>query len=237
MSALTTTWVAVVAGTTVSICAPALALTDEEIAESDRLLQAGEFQSAEALYRRAFERDPADAQAALRLIYSLIVQARTDEAAAYMDHMIARDYRYLSEYVSRWATHSHDPIAVLQAVLAISEDAERALALFSAAAAWASADSAAAQDWVLAMPMGPLRDAALAGLASAQAHVGRPPSPSVLSAFSTDLARQERLMTAIAALARHDMPAAQNLIDTYMIDADMRARAERLVTTVINRVH
>lgn len=135
MSALTTTWVAVVAGTTVSICAPALALTDEEIAESDRLLQAGEFQSAEALYRRAFERDPADAQAALRLIYSLIVQARTDEAAAYMDHMIARDYRYLSEYVS------------------------------------------------------PYR------------------------------------------------PAAQNLIDTYMIDADMRARAERLVTTAINRVH
>jgi tetratricopeptide (TPR) repeat protein len=211
-----------------------LAFTEEEIAESDRLLQAGEFQSAEALYRRAFERDPTDAQAALRLVYSLIVQAKIKEATSYMDYMIEHGYQFLGEYVSRWGKYSHDPLSVAEAVLAISDQEQRAAVLFSAAAGWADSDPSAAQSWILTLPVGETRDAALAGLARARANAGQAPNQVVLNAFSSDLARQKRLVSVIMALARHNPADAQELIDTYMTDPKMRELAERMFATAIH---
>ncbi len=213
---------------------PAQALTDEEIAESDRLLQAGEFQSAEALYRQAFERDPADAQAALRLIYSLIVQAKTAEATAYMDLMIDRGYEFLAEYVGRWGLHSHDPLLVVQAVVAIGDREQRNMAVSSAAGAWAAANASAAEGWALTLPMGEARDAALAGIARGLANGGQAPTQALLSAFSSDTARGQRLMFAFMELARHDAALAREMIDTYITDPVMRERADRLYETAIN---
>lgn len=211
-----------------------LAFTDEEVAESDRLLQAGEFQSAEALYRRALERDPTDAQAALRLIYSLLVQAKIEEAASYMDYMIEHGYQFLGEYVSRWGKYSHDPLSVAETVLAIRNEEQRAALLASAAGGWADSDPSAARDWILTLRAGETRDAALTGLARALANGGQAPSQVVLSAFSSDAARQERLVFVIMALARRNPADAQELIDTYMTDPEMRERAERLFATAIS---
>ena len=207
---------------------PARALTDEEIAESDRLLQAGEFQSAEALYRAAFERDPNDAEAVLRLIYSLIVQERAREATQYMDALIERDYQFLSEFVGRWARYSHVPLAVMHSVLAIGDPQQREMNLWSAAAGWAQTDPAAAQDWILTLPVGSSRDAAVTGLALGLAADGALPSPAALSAYSSDATRQEKLLSIVMPLTARNAANARRLIDEQITDPARRESAERL---------
>lgn len=84
----------------VSVGSLAFALTEEEVREGDRLLQAGEFQRAEALYRAAVEKDSNDAEARLRLLKVLVIEGRNADAATHLEHLVRQGY---GQEVLSWA--------------------------------------------------------------------------------------------------------------------------------------
>jgi len=227
MASRTSQWILLLMLTLDSV---AFALTEEELREGDRLLQAGEYRRAEALYRAALEKDSSDAQARLRLLNLLVVEDRITEAATHLDYLVQQGY---SQFVLSWARDGDNPRAIAQAAFAISSPDQPNTVLFSASVGWAEADAQAAQDWILSLPVGVARDWALAGMARGMANVGQTVTPTALGAFSSDRTRQERLLFVIPTLARHDASEARALIETYITEPDIRERVERAYETAL----
>ncbi len=69
----------------------------------------------------------------------------------------------LARFVQSWATQ--DPYRTVQALSAIDDPTERAMAYREAVYGWSSVDSYRASDWVATLPPGLNRDAAVSGLA------------------------------------------------------------------------
>jgi tetratricopeptide (TPR) repeat protein len=221
MTSQISNWILVVV---VSFDSVAFALTEEELREGDWLVEAGQYQQAEALYRAALEKDANDVQARRRLVNVLMAEDKVAEAA----HLVQQD-----DSVLAWARSSENPRAVLRAAFAISGPDQPNNVLFSASVGWAEADAQAAQDWILSLPVGVARDWALAGMARGMANVGQTVTPTALGAFSNERTRQERLLFVIPTLARHNAPEARALIDTYITEPDIRERVEQAYHTAL----
>ncbi len=91
--------------------------------------------------------------------------------------------------------------------------------------AWARRNLQAAELWAASLTAGATRDAALRGIVFGLS--GDPPSPAIMTMFSSDDVRQQVTLDAVRIVARQDPLAAQGLIDQYVSDPSFRQRAEQ----------
>jgi hypothetical protein len=110
-------------------------------------------------------------------------------------------------------------------------DDERARALGAVAEVWASTDYAAARSWSLRLPVGTPRDAALRPLLGA-AESGNDIDASVLSAFSSDSARQNGVLGAIHRIAQRNPADARLVAERYLSTPEQRQQAERRIDDI-----
>lgn len=93
------------------------------------------------------------------------------------------------------------------------------------ATAWAREDSRAAERWALGLQSAGMRDAGIMGVLSAAAESGEL-DPALLSALSSDKARQQGAGRLILQIARTDQARARVLLDTYLSDPALRRQIE-----------
>lgn len=79
--------------------------------------------------------------------------------------------------------------------------------------------------WILSLGGGLARDAAISQYISERA-----PEPALLSAYSSDIARQIGLQGALYGVGQRDPEAAHQLLDEYIDDPTLRAQAERILS-------
>ncbi len=93
------------------------------------------------------------------------------------------------------------------------------------ATVWSRQDAAAAERWVLDLPSGDMRDHALGGHLGGT--LGSPQfNRALFDRFSSDATRQQVASSLALSLAAIDMPAARELIDTYITDPGLRQRTD-----------
>jgi hypothetical protein len=128
----------------------------------------------------------------------------------------------------QWALR--DPAPAANWALRLSDRTARLGTLMSAAQLWARADLLAARTWVLSLAAGENRDAALRGLLPELVAVELPDA-ALLDAFSSETAAQRVLATAVVQASFQNPDNARRVIETYVTDPDLRARAERSIET------
>ena len=162
--------------------------------------------------------------------YGVVLQtmARTDpEGAARMlsDAPASANVLQSAPFMiaSRWA--SRDPAAAARWAVTIEDPQMQRSAVTTVASTWAQSDAAGAERWLFGLANGPDRDAAADGYIASAAQTGRF-EPRWLDAYSSEQARQEGASRAIVAIGRADPARAEALLDRYVQDPAMRARAE-----------
>lgn len=132
-----------------------------------------------------------------------------------------------SMIASNWA--NNDPAAAAAWASERPSEQERAMAVRSVAGIWANNDPDAARQWAVQLPQ-TLRDGALAPVLTSTAH--RSPSgldTRVLSAFTSDAARQQAVLQVVQTLAYADAAKARAIADTHLSDAGLRSQAEQVL--------
>lgn len=119
-----------------------------------------------------------------------------------------------------------DPSSAVVMFESLSSDTQADFAT-ELARSWTFEDRLSVRNWILGLPTGPVRDAAMGGYVNGLR--GDLPDAAMLVLFSSDHARQEALLTPIARLARSRPSEARELIDTYISDPELRQRAERIM--------
>lgn len=126
------------------------------------------------------------------------------------------------------ATANYDPLRAAELLATADLDDQRAVgAAAMIAANWAQRDASGARAWITSLPRGAARDGALSALVSTSGAVL--PDPATLGLFSSDRAREQALLGVIVQIAQSDEPRARGLLDEYISDSTMRARAEQAI--------
>src|SRR5690606_8391854 len=108
-----------------------------------------------------------------------------------------------------------DPEAAGDWALGLADSEQRMRAARAVAASWAERGTGA-RDWVLGLPRGAVRDAALDALLFAERSPGTAAgtlSPTLLEAYSSDAARERGVSRAAVMIGRRDADAARLLLD------------------------
>jgi hypothetical protein len=129
-----------------------------------------------------------------------------------------------------WARR--DPQSAAAWAARVGNEQVRRIAITNVARQWAYEDASGASQWVLTLPPGPTRDSALAAAVAGGAAQGVP-DEELLRAFSSDMARQQAVVSAAYRLARIDRAAADRLIRKYVSDATLRSQVERNLASII----
>ena len=129
-----------------------------------------------------------------------------------------------------WA--KRDPHSAALWAANIANEQVRNIAVTNVAWQWASEDANGAAQWALSLPAGPTRDTALTSAVAGLAAQGVP-DEKLLSAFSTDMARQQAVVSASYRLARVDRAAADRLIKKYVSDPTLRSQVEQNLASMI----
>ena len=110
---------------------------------------------------------------------------------------------------------------------AVADENARTTAVGTAAAQWATRDAPGARGWVLGLPTGKPRDAAVTQL------LGAPTANTIdhvlVDAYSNSEARQRGITDAVRMIAARDTVAARQLADQYLTDPGARQAAERFI--------
>jgi hypothetical protein len=132
--------------------------------------------------------------------------------------------------IDQWS--QQNPRAAAHWVVGIENKRVRAVALPMLAGTWAADDFPAARDWVLLLPAGLERDAALTHMlfdsANADAEVDR----AMTDAFSNDAGRQQAVLHIVAPVAKMDPARARVLLSQYLPDPAQRERVEKLLESI-----
>lgn len=129
-----------------------------------------------------------------------------------------------SAVADRWARS--DPRAAAAWAEGIEQDQARVSAVSRIAQRWAGSDPQAAKRWVLELRSDSERDVALASLIQAIASK-ETPDGTLLTAFSSDTARNQALTSVVYRVAKRDPNAARRLIDEHISDEHTRRQAEQ----------
>ncbi len=119
---------------------------------------------------------------------------------------------------------SREPAAAAAWAAQLDDESTRIEAVGQVARQWAESDAGAARSWILGLGGGLARDAAITHYLTAQAS-----EAALLSAYSSDTARQIGIQEALYGISRRDPEAARQLIDDYITDPTLRARAEQVL--------
>ncbi len=119
-----------------------------------------------------------------------------------------------------------DPLRAAQWAQGLGDEQARSTATAGVVSAWAMQDADAAAQWVRTLPVGAARDRALAGYLSASA-ADRTLDTSVLSGFSSDIARQEAVGRAIVQIGQRDPREARQLMERWITDPVLRQQTEQ----------
>jgi len=207
------------------LCSAALALDEAERQQGQLLLDRGEYQAAEALYRAATGRDDTDAIARSYLAISLLHQERFTEAESHLSIVFDQVPVYFSDRIAvEYAFIS--PLRAATWSLQLGDVPDRPPVVSTMVIGWAKQDLKAARDWVYALPKGEIQDAGLGGLVRTISD-SSVPDAELLSAFSSDLTRQWWVRYSVVPLTRRYPRIARDLIERYINDATLRQEAER----------
>jgi hypothetical protein len=124
-----------------------------------------------------------------------------------------------------------DPEAAGDWALGLADGDQRIRAVRAVAATWAERDTEA-REWVLGLPRGAVRDAALDALLFDERSPGTAAgtlSPMLLDAYSSDSARQRGVGRAAVMIGRRDADAALLLLDAHVSDPEIRKQTEELL--------
>jgi len=167
--------------------------------------------------------------AALAAIAARTAQSDPAAAARLFDSINASEAPDAPQTAGRitaeWARSDHRAAASWAA--AVADENARRTAVGTAAAQWASRDAPGARGWVLGLPTGTPRDAAVTQLlgtttASTIDHV-------LVDAYSNSEARQRGVSDAVRIIAARDPAVARQLADQYLTDPGARQSAERFI--------
>ena len=155
-----------------------------------------------------------DAPAAARLLGTIDASAPESLSAAV-------------NVAAQWA--QTDPRTAAEWVLDLPTTEARSGAIDGVMRQWTGIDTHGARAWALSLPQGAIKDAALVPvIASVVADTGVP-EQTLLSAFSTENARQQGLSRAVFGLARRNPAAARQFIADYITDPQWRQQAEQML--------
>ncbi len=184
------------------------------------------------------ESDPAAARAWLsrfqgepgydRAAANVAVRRVGDDPREMIDLMATINDPQLAGQVATRAAHAWartDPAAAAEWAASLAQDKTRSDAVAQVAQVWSRQQPAAARSWILGLARGLPRDAAITNYLAA--NTGANPDAGVLSAYSSDNARQLGVQQTVFRLARQDPEAARQLIDEYLTDPTLRQRAEQ----------
>jgi len=134
---------------------------------------------------------------------------------------------------TNWA--NHDPAAAADWAMDRRTEPERTTAVRNVVGIWSNQDPVAARQWTLRLPQGASRDGALTAVLTTTAfRRSGGLDTSVLSAFSSDSARQQAVLQVVQGLAYRDPVGARGVVDTYLTDPSSRAQGERMLDAARN---
>lgn len=132
--------------------------------------------------------------------------------------------------LDQWS--QQNPRAAAHWVVGIENKQVRAVALPMLAGTWAADDFPAARDWVLLLPAGLERDAALTRMLFGSVNADTAADRAMTDAFSNDSARQQAILHIVAPVAKTDPARARVLLAQYLPDPAQRERVKKLLESI-----
>jgi hypothetical protein len=127
-----------------------------------------------------------------------------------------------------------DPEAASAWAVGLADEELRNRAVRAVVMSWGQGGGAAAgaRDWLLGLPRGPTRDAGLDMLlfgGPASGAASGTLNPTLLDAYSSDVARQQGVGRAAVMIGRRNADAARQLVEAHITDPEIRQRTDELL--------